>query len=152
VAEPGPPMFVSVVQFGSSARITQQLLPLQGPAPSLSPTWSGTCFKPAVDQAEQLIQTVAGPGNGYTAVIVFMSDGAAGDSAPAAQVLERLALMHGNQFSSYTVGFGSSAPRTLEYMAFANGVQEKNNYRAASVGNLAEAFSAVAKSIAPGRL
>jgi len=151
VAEPGPPMFVSVVQFGSGARITQQLVPLQGPAPSLSPHWSGTRFKPAVDQATQLVGE-AGPDNGYTAVIVFMSDGAAGDSAPAAQALERLAQQHGNQFSSYTVGFGSGAPRTLEYMAFANGVQEKNNYRAASVGNLAEAFAAVAKSIAPGRL
>ena len=151
-AEPGPPMFVSVVQFGTSARVTQTMVPLFGAVPRLQPEWSGTRFKPAVDLAEILVRTKAGPTNGWTAVVIFMSDGAAGDSAPAAKVLEGMAQQYGNQFSSYTVGFGSGAPRTLEQMAFANGVQEKNNYRAASVGNLAEAFSAVAKSIAPGRL
>jgi len=151
-AEPGPPMFVSVVQFGTSARITQTMVPLFGAAPCLQPQWSGTSFKPAVDLAEILVRSNAGPTNGFTAVVIFMSDGVARDSAPAAQVLEGMAQQYGNQFSSYTVGFGSGAPRTLEQMAFANGVQEKNNYRAASVGNLAEAFSAVAKSIAPGRL
>lgn len=150
--QPGPPMFVSVVQFGSDARVTQQMVPLQGKVPKLEPNWSGTSFLPAVEAAANLVNNVAGPANGYTAVVIFMSDGAASDSAPAARVLGNLAQTHGNQFSSYTVGFGSSAPRTLEQMAFANGVLEKNNYRAASVGNLAEAFSAVAKSIAPGRL
>merc|ERR1712003_519505 len=29
-AEPGPPMYASVIQFGSSARITEQMIPLQG--------------------------------------------------------------------------------------------------------------------------
>lgn len=144
-------MYVSVVQFGSGARVTQQMVPLQGAAPQLSPQWSGTRFLPAVETAANLVRA-SGPASGYTAVVVFMSDGAADDSAPAARTLERLAQQHGNQFSSHTVGFGSGAPRTLEQMAFANGVPEKNNYRAASVGNLAEAFSAVAKSIAPGRL
>jgi len=150
-AEPGPPMYVSVVQFGSGARVTQQMVPLQGAVPHLTPQWSGTCFLPAVQTAANLVRA-SGPDSGYTAIVIFMSDGAAGDSAPAARALEGLAQQHGNQFSSYTVGFGSGAPRTLEQMAFANGVPEKNNYRAASVGNLAEAFSAVAKSIAPGRL
>jgi len=150
-AEPGPPMYVSVVQFGTHARVTQQMVPLQGIAPKLSPQWSGTCFLPAVEKAAELVN-VAGPNNGYSAVVIFMSDGAAGDSTPATEVLEALADEYSDKFSSYTVGFGSGAPRTLEQMAFGNGVQEKNNYRAASVGNLAEAFSAVAKSIAPGRL
>ena len=145
-------MFVSVVQFGSSARVTQQMVPLKGKVPRLEPNWSGTSFLPAVEAAANLVNNVAGPAHGYTAVVIFMSDGAADDSAPAARVLGSLAQTHGNQFSTYTVGFGSGAPRTLEQMAFANGVLEKNNYRAASVGNLAEAFSAVAKSIAPGRL
>merc|ERR1712014_222693 len=146
-------MYVSVVQFGSDARITKRMIPLQGAAPLLAPIWSfGTAFKPAVDLAESLIRGHDGPPAGFTAVIVFMSDGAASDSGPAAQVLERLATQFKNQFSSYTVGFGSGAPRTLERMAFANGVLEKNNFRSAAVGNLAEAFSAVAKSIAPGRL
>jgi uncharacterized protein YegL len=151
--QPGPPMFVSVIQFGSDARVTQQMVPLEGKVPKLEPNWrSSTSFLPAVEAAANLVNNVAGPANGYTAVVIFMSDGAASDSAPAACVLGSLAQTHGNQFSSYTVGFGSCAPRTLEQMAFANGVLEKNNYRAASVGDLAEAFSAVAKSIAPGRL
>ena len=151
-AEPGPPMYVSVVQFGNGARVTKRMVRLQGQAPRLSPQWSTTCFKPAVDAAEELVRNNGGPPSGYTAVVVFMSDGAAGDSSEAAQVLESMAQQYGDQFASYTVGFGSGAPKTLEQMAFANGVQEKNNYRAASVGGLAEAFSAVAKSIAPGRL
>jgi len=151
-AEPGPPMFVSVVQFGSGARVTKRMIPLQGQAPRLSPQWSGTCFKPAVDAAEDVVRSNGGPTTGYTAVVIFMSDGAAGDSTEAAHVLEGMAQQYGNQFASYAVGFGSGAPKTLEQMAFANGVQEKNNYRAANVGSLAEAFSAVAKSIAPGRL
>jgi uncharacterized protein YegL len=151
-AEPGPPMCVSVVQFGSTARVTQRMVPLQGSVPALSPQWSGTAFKPAVDAAASLIANGGGPTDGYTTVVVFMSDGAAADATSAARVLENLAQQYAQHFASFTVGFGDGAPRTLEQMAFANGVPEKNNYRAASVGNLAEAFSAVAKSIAPGRL
>jgi uncharacterized protein YegL len=144
---------VSVVQFGHDARTTLQMAPLQGSAaPKLTPHWSTTRFHPAATMAADLIYSVAGPHNGYTPVVIFMSDGAASDVASAAQVFEGLARQYSNQFASYTVGFGAGAPRTLEHMAFANGVLEKNNYRAASVGSLADAFSAVAKSISPGRL
>jgi len=81
-----------------------------------------------------------------------MSDGSAADAAPAAQVLGALARQFPGQFESHTVGFGSFAPRTLEQMAFANGELDKNKYTQAAVGNLAESFTAIAKSIAPGRL
>jgi len=147
----GPPMYASVVQFGRTARTTIGMMPIQGAAPELSPQWSGTCFHPATVMAQDLINQ-HGPSNGYTAVVVFMSDGAAGDAAPAAQVLGALAKQHPGQFESHTVGFGDGAPTTLERMAFANGEPDKNKYRAAAVGNLTEAFTAIAKSISPGRL
>jgi len=150
--EAGPPMYVSVVQFGSGARIAYQMAPLQGAPPRLTPCWSGTCFYPAIQQAQSLITGGYGPDHGYTAVVIFMSDGHAGDVAPASQALRDMAQRHPSQFSSYTIGFGSGAPITLEQMAFANGEQDKNNYRAAAVGSLADAFAAVATSIAPGRL
>jgi len=151
-AEPTPAKHVSVVQFGTNARVTQQMIPLRGAAPGLSPVYSGTNFFPAIKASAKLIDSVAGPNNGYTAVVIFMSDGHAGDVAQAVRMLESLAQQHGNGFCSYTVGFGSGAPSTLEFMAFANGVQDKNNYRSASVGSLANVFSAVATSISPGRL
>ena len=78
--------------------------------------------------------------------------GISGDAGAAATVLGKLAADHLNHFQSYTVGFGAGAPKTLKSMAFANGQQDKNKYRAAAVGNLTEAFTAVAKSIAPGRV
>ena len=145
---------VSVVQFSHNARITHQQIPLTAAsqAPQLNPSWGGTKFLPAVQSVASLIGSVAGPDHGFTPVLIFMSDGAAADAAPAAAVIDGLARQYTTNFASYTVGFGSNAPRTLERMAFANGVQESNNYRVASVGSLAEAFAAVAKSIAPGHL
>jgi len=80
-----------------------------------------------------------------------MSDGGAGDAGKAANIFGQLAAAYPQQFACYTVGFGSGASRTLESMAFANGVQEAANYRAAAVGSLTDAFTAVASSISPGR-
>lgn len=150
-ASPGPPMFASVIQFGTSARVTHSMLPIQGQPPALQPHYSGTRFHPPVVEAQGLISR-HGPQNDYSVVVVFMSDGAAGDASQAASVLGNLAQQYPGRFESHTVGFGSGAPRTLEGMAFANGQQDKNKYRAAAVGNLTEAFTAVAKSIAPGRV
>ena len=143
---------VSVVQFGTSARITHQLIPLEGQPPNLTPSWSGTAFLPAIRQAENLINCVAGPAHGYTTVIVFMSDGESGDVCQTVKVLESLASEHTNQFACYTVGFGRGASITLERMAFSGGVHNANNFRTASIGSLVDAFTAVARSISPGRL
>uniref|UniRef100_A0A6U5JQH3 VWFA domain-containing protein n=1 Tax=Calcidiscus leptoporus TaxID=127549 RepID=A0A6U5JQH3_9EUKA len=150
-ANAGPPMHASVVQFATNARVTHQMRPMQGSAPSLTPKWSGTRFHPAVLEAQQLIDKVAGPENGYAAVVVFMSDGAAADSSRAAKVLAAIAQQHLDLFQSYTVGFGRGAPSTLKTMAFANGQQDETKYRTAAVGDLTEAFKAVAKDISPGR-
>jgi len=148
----GPPMYASVVQFGRSARATYTMEPIQGEAPVLTPRWSGdTQFHPPTVTAGSLINE-HGPSTGYTAVVIFMSDGAARDVAPAAQVLGALARQYPGQFESHTVGFGLAAPRTLEQMAFANGELDKSKYTTAAVGNLAESFTAIAKSITPGRL
>jgi len=149
-ATPGS-MFASVVQFNDGARTTQQFVPIEGAAPTLTPQWSGTCFEPATLEAKRLIDQY-GPSNGYTTVVIFMSDGAAGDAGSATRVLQSLAQQYSGQFESHTVGFGPGAPTTLEGMAFANGENDKTKYRAASVGNLTETFTAVAKSITPGRL
>ena len=126
-------------------------VPLQGTPPALHFGGGKTAFKPAVEVAHKLMHQ-HGPIQGFTTVVVFMSDGGAGDAAQAARLLQSMAQAHLNQFACYTVGFGSSASRTLESMAFANGVQEKTNYRTADVGSLGEAFAAVAASISPGRI
>jgi uncharacterized protein YegL len=152
-ADLGPQMFASVVQFGSQARITHQLVRIEGQAPALSPKWSGTSFLPPVQAARKLIDNVAGPKHDYTTVVVFMSDGAAGDAHDAAKGLAEVAQTYPEHFQSYTVGFGAGAPRTLEGMAFSNGEQDKTKYRAAALGeDLVRAFEDVAKSISPGRL
>ena len=118
-------MYASVVQFGSSARTTVKMQQMQIETPNLSHSGGGTLFLPPVLMARDLIQQY-GPRDGYTAVVVFMSDGASGDAEQAAQVLGDLAQQYPGQFESHTVGFGSSAPRTLEHMAFSNGQQDKN--------------------------
>ena len=141
-----------MVQFGSTARVTLSKLLLQGNPPELSPRWSGTCFLPAIQEAEKLITTTAGPDQGYSAAIIFMSDGFSSDVSQAENVLQDLASKHRNQFASYTVGFGASASCTLERMAFAGGVPDKSNFRMAGIGSLATAFQAVATSISPGRM
>lgn len=124
---------------------------IRGHPSALVPRWSGKAFHPAVVEVEGLIHS-HGPMNGYTAVLVFMLDGAASDSLKAAHVLAKLSQRYPGQFESHTVGFGSNAPRTLQSMVFANAQQDNKNYRKAAVGNFAEAFKAVAKIVSPGRL
>jgi uncharacterized protein YegL len=151
-AEKGPRKHVSVVQFGSTARVTQEKLLLQGEPPELTPKWSGTCFLPAIEEAKNLICSTAGPAHGYSSAIIFMSDGFSSDVSQAERLLQDLAIQHRNQFASYTVGFGSGASCTLERMAFADGVPDKSNVQTASIGGLANAFRAVATSMSPGRV
>lgn len=150
-AAPASAMFASVVQFGSHVRTTINMRPIQGAAPRLSYQSSGTRFLPPVQQAKALIDA-HGPDGGYTTVVVFMSDGGAGDATSAAGVLQGMAQRWPGQFESHAVGFGHGAATTLEQMAFAHGELDKNKYTKAAVGNLAESFTAIAKSIAPGRL
>jgi len=141
---------VSVIIFNSEVRLAHEMAPVSGSPLELQFKGGQTAFAPPVFAASQLIAQ-HGPDQGYTAVVVFMSDGVAGDAGNATQELENLAVAHGSHFASYTVGFGSGASRTLESMAFANGAQESRNYSTANVGNLASAFSKVASTIAPGR-
>jgi len=145
------PEYASVVQFSNKARVTHQMQAVNGQAPSIDFVGGGTEFVPPIEHVKKLVGS-HGPAQGYTTVVVFMSDGGACDAPGAANSLEQLAAEHQNQFACYTVGFGESASRTLESMAFSNGVQEKGNYRTADVGSLGEAFAMVASSIVPGRI
>jgi len=142
---------MSAIIFNDAARVVHHMVPVEKDI-SLTLEFQGgtTAFLPPVQEAARLI-AMHGPEQGYTAVVVFMSDGGAGDAAQAAQVLEGFANRHGNLFASYTVGFGNHASRNLESMAFAGGLQETRNYKTASVGDLAAAFTQVASSITPGR-
>jgi len=146
VEDQGPPEYVSVVQFASSARTTHQMIPLHGPPPTLDYRSGGTVFLPPVQQAESLIRS-HGPNQGYTSIVIFMSDGGSGDGPRAASVLQNLATSHPKRFASYTIGFGSGASGTLEQMAFADGVQNRKNYRTSQVGNLGETFSKISQEI-----
>uniref|UniRef100_A0A7S4MHU9 VWFA domain-containing protein n=1 Tax=Prymnesium polylepis TaxID=72548 RepID=A0A7S4MHU9_9EUKA len=100
---PPPPVYASVVQFGSQARTPISMQPIEGATPFHSPLMppSGTCFLPPTLMAQNLIHQ-HGPDSGYTAIVVFMSDGAACDAAEAAQVLGTLAKRHPGQFESHT--------------------------------------------------
>ena len=142
---------MSVIQFGDKARMTYEMRKLQDQPPALNFGGGNTAFVPPASLACKLTAE-HGPKQGYTTVIVFMSDGVAGDAAEAAKMLKQRAEADPKLFASYTVGFGDNASRTLESMAFANGVQEKTNYRTANVGNLGQVFEAVAARITPGRL
>ena len=147
----GTPEYASVVQFSDTARVTHTMQVVHGPAPSITFQGGYTEFVPPIRHVCELVANY-GPAQGYTVVVVFMSDGAAGDAAGAANLLERLASEHLSQFACYTVGFGASASCTLASMAFSNGVQETGNYHTADIGSLGEAFAVVASSIAPGRV
>ena len=146
IEDQGPPEYVSVVQFSGTARTTHRLKPLHGPAPSLDYFSGGTQFVPPVQEASNLISQY-GPAQGFTPVVILMSDGGSGDGPQAAKILEGLARTHQKRFTSYTVGFGSGADRTLQQMAFANGVQDRNNFRTASVGSLGNTFAQISQDI-----
>jgi uncharacterized protein YegL len=145
------PDHASVIQFSNKARVTHEMREVTGPAPSIKFGGGGTAFLPPITEVQKLVKK-SGPDQGYTVVVVFMSDGAASDAAGAAGALEKLAQAYPTQFASYTVGFGSGASQTLQSMAFANGVQENSNYRTADIGSLGEVFAKVAASIVPGRV
>jgi preprotein translocase subunit SecA len=145
------PEHASVVQFSDKARVTHEMRAVTGSAPSIDFGGGGTAFVPPITHVKKLVKK-SGPDQGYTVVVVFMSDGAAPDAAGAAGSLQKLAQEHQNQFACYTVGFGSGASQTLQAMAFSNGVQENGNYRTADIGSLGEAFAMVAASIVPGRV
>ena len=142
---------LSVLIFNDKVRTVHTMVPLDKRS-SFEIKFGGgyTEFLPPINAAADLISK-HGPAQGYTAVLVFMSDGGSDDVAQAAQVLEGLAAQHVNSFASYTVGFGAYSSSTLQAMAFAGGAQESRNYSTAGMGNLADAFSKVASSITPGR-
>ena len=137
----GPAEYVSIVQFGSSARTYYDHVRLQGPPPALQYHSGGTAFRPPMQEAQRLVTSHGG--NGPVAII-FMSDGCSGDGVPT-DILQQLAMARGKNFSCYTVGFGSGASASsLGAMAYKNGRQDSNNYKSASIGALGTTFEAIA--------
>jgi len=143
-AEQGPAEYVSIVQFGSSARTWYDHVRLQGPPPALEYHSGGTAFKPPIQVAQQLITKHGG--NGPVAII-FMSDGCSNDGVPT-DILEQLATARGKNFSCYAVGFGGGADASsLKKMAYKDGRQDSQNYKQANIGDLGTTFGTIADSI-----
>jgi len=140
--EQGPAEFVSIVQFGSSARPTHTRLRLQGSPPSLQYGGGGTAFHPPARNARQLIEAYPGP-----AAVIFMSDGGSNDGGAATHEFQQIANSRGTGFSCYTIGFGGGASSTLAQMAFKDGKPDRSNYKTADIGQLGVAFGQIANSI-----
>lgn len=101
---------VSVVQFSSASRITVNQQPIAAAPSSLSYGNGGTTFHPASLNACQLARSTPST---HVPVVVFMSDGCAGDSHLAAEEFSRLNTeIHntkGHFLDLYVIAFGSGA-------------------------------------------
>ena len=78
---------VSVVQFDHSSRVTIRETPIRHAPKTLHYHGGGTCFHPASQSA---CEVARGTTSSHVPVVVFMSDGCAGDAASAASLFSSL--------------------------------------------------------------
>ncbi|CAM9111425.1 unnamed protein product [Ectocarpus sp. 13 AM-2016] len=96
---------ISVVQFGTSARVTCQASPIDMAPRSLSRQGGGTCFAGAMVSARAILER---DNASRRAQLVFMSDGAAGDAPEAARTMSNIVNEHPN-IGVEVVAFGGGA-------------------------------------------
>ncbi|OEU21504.1 hypothetical protein FRACYDRAFT_267937 [Fragilariopsis cylindrus CCMP1102] len=127
---------VSVVQFDGGARVTCQLQNIVNAPAELG--YSGgcsTCFLPAALLACDLTQKTP---SSHTPVIIFMSDGCAGDSIAAANTFAAL-----NNVELHVIGFGGGTD-TSQLQQIARASANGKVHTASDIGSLSKVFVQIA--------
>lgn len=129
----------SVVTFASSARTHFTHAPVSEPTRDIEQVSGGTRFLPAMDKAKAVLDMpLAGD---YKPIVIFMSDGCAGDSAAAAAVVEELNTKLGG-LTFHSVAFGSASKDNLETLK--NKASDGHFHAAGDGAALAKTFQDIA--------
>ena len=135
---------VSVVQFDNSALVTAQLTPITQAPNQLDYRGGGTCFHPAAQSACQL---AAATPSSHVPVVVFMSDGEAGDAGHAAgafSVLNRNERhKRGSDLELHVIAFGSGAS-TAQLQQIAGSSRNGKLHMSADTAELSNIFVEIA--------
>ena len=101
---------VSVVQFGSRARVTMVRKIISAARRNLDQSGGGTCFAPAALEGSQLVESTPAS---HKPTVVFMSDGGTNDAAPAASTFaalnQKVQQKYGDDLDLYVIAFGHGA-------------------------------------------
>jgi len=132
---------ISVVQFDSRARCTVNQATLAAFPAQLAFSGGGTCFAPALHQADALISQA--PARSVP-IMIFMTDGGTVDAAESERLCGALRAKYaGHGFQCHTVGFGHHVATSLLQTMAGNG---GGRYHAAPNGNdLAQVFVQIAR-------
>ena len=135
---------VSVVQFGNSAYITVNMMPISQAPSNLSFSGGGTRFQPAAQSASQL---VSGSPASHTPIVVFMSDGGTCDAAAAAGTFSQLSRnirhSHSSDLELHVIAFGSGAS-TSQLQQIAGSSRNGKLHTSADTAELSNIFVDIA--------
>ena len=136
-----------MVQFSGGSRITIDKSPINSVPTSLSYGGGGTQFHPASIKACQLASETP---QSHTPLIVFMSDGGAGDaSAAAAQQFSALNTSvlqsSGQDLQLHVIAFGSGANKVQQNL-IANASKTGKVHTSANISDLANVFVNIAST------
>lgn len=130
---------MTIVQFGSSARVTARGLYITSAPDSLHFGSGGTNFLPALQMADSVMNCVSG-----TPILIFMSDGGSSEGAPSCAAAVRNLKSKYSNLQVHMIAFsGGANTAQLRDMASAGNGQ----LHVATVGaELISTFSAIAGS------
>lgn len=101
--------FVTVIQFSTTARFVHDKQPLHSSLALAAPVCKGTNFVPPLNSALSILTGV----QREVPVLIFMSDGQAGDGHSSILETMKSIKPHMPRQSMHTVGFGSDAGHGL---------------------------------------
>ena len=136
---------VSVVQFQGGTRTTVRMKELNTVCTTLDYRGGGTCFYPAALSAKELV--LATPST-HVPVVVFMSDGCAGDATQAASTFSSTnqsvkSTYDGNDLELHVIAFRGGAS-TSQLQAIANASPRGKVYTSATTAQLSDIFGQIA--------
>jgi uncharacterized protein YegL len=126
---------VSIVQFDGGARVTCQLQNISNAPANLDFKGGGTCFSPAALSACDLARKTP---SSHMPVIIFMSDGCAGDSQAAANTFGTL-----NDVELHVIGFGGGTD-TSQLQQIARASVNGKVHTASDIDSLSKVFVQIA--------
>eukprot|EP00536_Pseudo-nitzschia_multiseries_P011908 jgi/Psemu1/260212/estExt_Genewise1Plus.C_4320017 len=127
---------ISIVQFDSTARITCNQIGIVNAPSNLNYNGGGTCFAPAASFACDLARNTP---QSHQAVVIFMSDGMANDSAHAAQHFSNLSTHFGFDIELHVIGFGGGTD-TRQLLEIAGASVNGRVHTASDIDSLSRIF------------
>ena len=135
-----------MVQFSGGSRITIDKSPINSVPTSLSYGGGGTQFHPASIKACQLARETP---QSHTPLIVFMSDGGAGDASAAAQQFSALNTSvlqsSGQDLQLHVISFGGGTDQA-QLNLIANASKTGKVHTSANISDLANVFVNIAST------